>query len=108
MHFWQVVTRWLGGVSRPRKYFFSGAMPELMSSRLLSFLWHQRNAWQAGVALALKEGKELLAQIVESCPFHRVSFSFSLMIDNLFGKSSRVKAGTLEKQKSPRPDWDEG
>jgi hypothetical protein len=30
------------------------------------------------------------------------------MMDNLFGKSSRVKAGTLEKQKSPRPDWDEG
>ena len=36
MHFWQVVTRWLGGVARPKKNFFMGAMPELMSSRLAS------------------------------------------------------------------------
>ena len=36
MHFWQVVTRVLGGVAWPKKYFFKGAMPELMSRRLLS------------------------------------------------------------------------
>ena len=36
MHFWQVVTRRRGGVTSPVKYFFMGAMPELISSRLLS------------------------------------------------------------------------
>ena len=36
MHFWQVVTRRRGGSTSPVKYFFMGAMPELMSSRLLS------------------------------------------------------------------------
>ena len=36
MHFWQVVTRFLGGVTSPVKYFFMGAMPELISKRLLS------------------------------------------------------------------------
>lgn len=36
MHFWQVVTRVLGGVTSPVKYFFMGAIPELISSRLLS------------------------------------------------------------------------
>src|SRR5699024_282391 len=37
MHFWQVVTRFLGGVISPVKYFFMGAIPELISRRLLSF-----------------------------------------------------------------------
>jgi hypothetical protein len=37
MHFWQVVTRFLGGVISPVKYFFMGAIPEFMSKRLLSF-----------------------------------------------------------------------
>ena len=32
-----MVTRLLGGVTSPVKYFFMGAMPELMSSRDLSF-----------------------------------------------------------------------
>ena len=36
MHFWQVVTRFFGGVTSPVKYFFIGAIPELISSRLLS------------------------------------------------------------------------
>src|SRR5699024_12435548 len=36
MHFWQVVTRWRGGSSWPRNHFFIGAMPELISRRLLS------------------------------------------------------------------------
>ena len=36
MHFWQEVARFLGGVSMPVKYFFSGAIPELMRRRLLS------------------------------------------------------------------------
>ena len=36
MHFWHVVTRFLGGVTSPVKYFFIGAIPELMSKRLVS------------------------------------------------------------------------
>ena len=36
MHFWQVVTRSLGGVDSPVKNFFMGAMPEFISRRLLS------------------------------------------------------------------------
>ena len=30
--FWQVVTRGCGGVSRPRKYGFSGCMPATVNS----------------------------------------------------------------------------
>ena len=36
MHFWQVVTLVEGGVTSPVKYFFIGAIPELIKSRLLS------------------------------------------------------------------------
>ena len=38
MHFWQVVTRFEGGVTSPVKYFFIGAMPEFISSKDLSLL----------------------------------------------------------------------
>ena len=31
-HFWQLVSRWWGGVSRPVKYGLSGCMPALISS----------------------------------------------------------------------------
>ena len=43
-----------GASTSPVKYFFMGAMPELMSSRLLSSLGNQRKAGQAQVLLALK------------------------------------------------------
>ena len=36
IHFWQVVTRLRGGVISPVKYFFIGAIPLLISRRLLS------------------------------------------------------------------------
>ena len=36
MHFWHVVILLDGGVSWPLKYGFKGAMPALMSKRLLS------------------------------------------------------------------------
>ena len=36
IHFWQVVTLVLGGFSAPVKYGFSGAIPALISRRLLS------------------------------------------------------------------------
>jgi hypothetical protein len=36
-HFWHVVTRGAGGVSRPEKYDFIGAMPEFIISKLASF-----------------------------------------------------------------------
>ncbi len=38
IHFWQVVTRLRGGVTSPVKYFFMGAIPLLISKRLLSSL----------------------------------------------------------------------
>src|SRR3954470_21577103 len=31
-HFWQLVSRWCGGFSRPWKYGFSGCMPAVVSS----------------------------------------------------------------------------
>ena len=31
-HFWQVVRRWCGGFSCPRKYGLSGCMPAVVSS----------------------------------------------------------------------------
>jgi hypothetical protein len=37
MHFWQVVILGAGGVRVPAKYGLSGAIPELMIKRLLSF-----------------------------------------------------------------------
>ena len=59
-----------------QEVFFQWRHAGVDEQQALVIFGHQRSAWQAGVALALKEGKELLAQIVESCPFHRVSFSF--------------------------------
>ena len=73
MHFWQVVTRVLGGVTSPVKYFFMGAIPELISSRLLS-PWEQnveeeRRLFYVGMTRAkdvlkityvkIKNGKEI-------------------------------------------------
>jgi hypothetical protein len=37
MHFWQVAILFLGGVCCPVKYGFKGAIPALISRRLLSF-----------------------------------------------------------------------
>jgi hypothetical protein len=36
MHFWQVVTLFLGGITSPVKNFFIGAIPELISKSDLS------------------------------------------------------------------------
>ena len=38
MHFWQVQTRFLGGVTSPVKYFFMGAIPEFIKRSDLSLL----------------------------------------------------------------------
>ena len=38
MHFWQVVTLFLGGVTSPVKNFFIGAIPEFIRSKDLSLL----------------------------------------------------------------------
>ncbi len=54
----------LAGSPVPRKNFFMGAIPELMSSRLLSSMGHQRIAGQAGMTLALKKREELFPKLV--------------------------------------------
>ena len=38
IHFWQVVTLLLGGVSSPVKYFFRGAIPAFIRRSELSFI----------------------------------------------------------------------
>ncbi len=59
MHFWHVVTRLLGGVTSPVKYFFIGAMPELMSSRLLSSFGISEKLGKAQMALCSQRRIEI-------------------------------------------------
>ncbi len=64
MHFWQVVTRWRGGSSSPRNHGFMGAMPELMSSRLASFLGTSEKLADAD-GPCLKEAQEHFPQFIQ-------------------------------------------
>ena len=62
------------------KYFLRGAMPELMSERLASYLRHQRCRGQAGMPLAEQNSrKDFRARSSESCPFHSGLDSFLLV-----------------------------
>ena len=59
MHFWQVVTRFLGGISCPVKYGFKGAIPELIKSRLLSLCGTREKLFMARWPLLSKNSRNI-------------------------------------------------
>ena len=102
MHFWQVVTRRQGGSSWPRNHFFMGAMPLLISSRLLSFLGTSGKLPRRRCPLLSK--KERYFSRSSFKPVHSIFSRFSSTVCYAFACGRRSP-----KKNSPRP-WsrDEG
>ncbi len=73
IHFWQVVTLVLGGISAPVKYGFSGAIPALISRRLLSPCGIREKLFITKMSFALDKVKE-----------HLTKFVYSVFLHNLF------------------------
>src|SRR5699024_12221199 len=59
IHFWHVAIRLLGGISCPVKYGFNGAIPELMSNKLLSLCGTSEKLFMARCPLLSKNSKNI-------------------------------------------------
>ena len=59
IHFWHVVTLFLGGISCPVKYGFNGAIPELINNKLLSLFGTNEKLFITRCSLLSKKFKNI-------------------------------------------------
>ena len=98
IHFWQVVTRFLGGVTSPVKYFFIGAIPELISNKLLSSLGINGKLSKRRCPFDSK--KERNFSLSSFNPFHFYTHPTSLFFKQK--KTPHARAGTEESVVPPK------